>query len=253
MENSGIYKITNKVNNKIYIGSAVNFKRRRSEHFSDLKHNNHSNQHLQNAYNKYGEKNFEFSILIKYPVEELIIAEQVFINVFNPEYNICKTANSRLGVKASKETIEKLRQAGLGNINWLGKSHTKESREKISKSNKGKYYRIDYTHSEATKQKISKSSLGRKMSDQAKEKLRKANLGKKLSKETIEKIVQFKYVPVVQLTKNGEYINEFPSIKSAGEALNIPGCNISGCCKHTHKMAHKYKFMYKEQYEKIKT
>ena len=50
---SGIYCIINNVNNKIYIGQALNLKKRFKEHKRTLKNNTHANEYLQNAYNKY--------------------------------------------------------------------------------------------------------------------------------------------------------------------------------------------------------
>ena len=61
----GIYKITNKQNDKFYIGSSTNIEMRWYAHKSYLRRNVHANQHLQNAWNKYGEDNFIFSILPK--------------------------------------------------------------------------------------------------------------------------------------------------------------------------------------------
>jgi excinuclease UvrABC nuclease subunit len=44
---SGIYCIKNIINDKMYIGSAVNLKTRRYEHFHFLTKNKHHNRHLQ--------------------------------------------------------------------------------------------------------------------------------------------------------------------------------------------------------------
>jgi len=112
--NSGIYKIENTINNKIYIGSAINFKNREWHHFSELKFNKHHSIHLQRSYNKYNKENFEFIRLMDCPIDELLMTEQIFINAFNPEYNICKIAASRLGHKCNNSTKEKMRQANLG-------------------------------------------------------------------------------------------------------------------------------------------
>lgn len=78
--NSGIYKITNLQNNKCYIGSTKDFEKRRWTHFSRLKNNNHTNKHLQSAYNKYGADNFKFEI-VEYVEEELLLnIEQSYID-----------------------------------------------------------------------------------------------------------------------------------------------------------------------------
>lgn len=59
----GIYRIFNKVNNKCYIGQSIDIDRRIKEHVRGLnKHRSH-NPYFQNAWDKYGESNFEFEIL----------------------------------------------------------------------------------------------------------------------------------------------------------------------------------------------
>lgn len=59
----GIYKIINVVNNKFYVGSAVNFSRRKTRHFSELRTGKHNNRHLQSAWHKYGEAAFVFVVV----------------------------------------------------------------------------------------------------------------------------------------------------------------------------------------------
>jgi group I intron endonuclease len=59
----GIYKIENKINGKIYIGSSKHIEERFKEHKGLLKNNKHHSKHLQNAWNKYGEENFKFEVL----------------------------------------------------------------------------------------------------------------------------------------------------------------------------------------------
>ena len=61
--NSGIYKIENLINGKIYIGSSVDLLGRKNAHFSQLNRNIHGNKKLQNSFNKYGKDNFNFKIL----------------------------------------------------------------------------------------------------------------------------------------------------------------------------------------------
>lgn len=59
----GIYKIVNKKNNKVYIGQSVNIKQRWALHKSELRNKYHENIYLQNAWNKYGEDSFDFSVI----------------------------------------------------------------------------------------------------------------------------------------------------------------------------------------------
>jgi group I intron endonuclease len=58
-----IYKITNIINKKCYIGQTQNYKTRFAAHKNALRKNQHENPHLQLAWNKYGEENFKFEII----------------------------------------------------------------------------------------------------------------------------------------------------------------------------------------------
>ena len=61
---SGIYAIINIINEKKYIGSSKSvYYRWRHSHVPNLKQGTHHNNHLQNAWNKYGEDNFEFKVI----------------------------------------------------------------------------------------------------------------------------------------------------------------------------------------------
>lgn len=77
---SGIYAMRNLVNGKIYIGRSTNIYRRLICHRSSLnaKFRKHENEHLINAWNKYGEENFECFVL-EYvePIEELLIEKEL--------------------------------------------------------------------------------------------------------------------------------------------------------------------------------
>lgn len=60
----GVYKITNTVDGKVYIGSsAVDIDCRWSTHRALLRTGKHYNRHLQRAWNKYGESVFTFEVV----------------------------------------------------------------------------------------------------------------------------------------------------------------------------------------------
>lgn len=80
---SGIYKIVNIVNNKIYIGSAYNLYSRFRIHKSMLLNDKHDNDHLQKSYNKYGSINFTFELIeIVYNIDEIYEIEKKYIEKF---------------------------------------------------------------------------------------------------------------------------------------------------------------------------
>src|SRR3972149_12098174 len=136
MNNSGIYSIVNNINNKIYIGSALNFNKRWNLHNSQLNCNKHHSIILQRAFNKYGKDNFTFEI-IEYVEDKtkLIEREQNWLDFFKPEYNVCKIAGRPLGMKHSAEAKAKM---SLTRTGMIGKKCTDETKDKISKANKGK-------------------------------------------------------------------------------------------------------------------
>ena len=80
----GIYKITNKINNKIYIGSSKNIANRWKDHMSELESGDHSNYKLQNAINEFGIQNFTFEVIevitTKYDRKYLLTREQYYLD-----------------------------------------------------------------------------------------------------------------------------------------------------------------------------
>ena len=86
----GIYQIRNLVDNKIYIGSSKSLYQRLRRHLNNLRKNKHDNQHLQNAFNKYGESSFIFEIVEFCNLSEQYEVEQYWINNFFGDncYNI---------------------------------------------------------------------------------------------------------------------------------------------------------------------
>lgn len=110
----GIYKIENKVTNKVYIGKSVNIEKRWVQHRCHLNNNVHANDYLQKAWNKYGEIAFNFSVLCE--CEESVIDEKevYYINLYKATdrtygYNLREGGD---GGSLSQETIEKLRGVG---------------------------------------------------------------------------------------------------------------------------------------------
>ena len=94
----GIYKIQSiTFPDRIYIGSAIDMDRRWTYHKTRLNKGVHENSKLQNHVSKYGINDLVHSVLHVCADEELIIAEQFFIDSYNPYFNICKIAWSTLG------------------------------------------------------------------------------------------------------------------------------------------------------------
>lgn len=137
-----IYAIKNKLNHKMYIGMTNNYKKRTEHHLYELRHNKHHSKKLQRAYNKYGEDNFEFCVLLEVnKMEGLELKEKEFIkkyDTYKNGYN-CSEGGEKLPNYVIPETT---RQAVIERNKrtkpMLGKHLSKETKEKISKANKGK-------------------------------------------------------------------------------------------------------------------
>jgi group I intron endonuclease len=176
---SGIYKITNTINGKCYIGSAVDLDRREKDHFKAS-----TNPPLRRAMKKYGKDKFTFEVLEECTIREMLSLEQLNIDLhrvvkgWENLYNICEVAGSRLGAKHSEESKRLMSDALKGeNHPFYGKQHTDETKQLMSSQRKGKcageknpmYGRAGEKHpmygkklSEEHKRKISESRTGDK-------------------------------------------------------------------------------------------
>ena len=134
---SGIYKWTNKTNNKFYIGSAVDLTKRLKYYFipERLKRNLLKSRSLiYSSILKYDYNNFSLEILEYCESKDLITKEQYYLDLLKPEYNICKTAGNTLGRKFSEDTKRLISNA------LTGKKVSVESILKSSQARKGKNY-----------------------------------------------------------------------------------------------------------------
>lgn len=132
---SGIYQIYNPITNKRYIGSSIHIEQRFKEHIRNLKSGRHCNQHLQNAWNKYGDQ-LRFEILEYCEPEYLIETEQYYIDYYNSAdrrygYNIDKYV-SHFGHHLSDETRKKISEKAKG------RKPSREAIEKTRLANTGK-------------------------------------------------------------------------------------------------------------------
>lgn len=157
----GIYKIINVVNNKFYIGSAVNFSRRKSRHFSELRHNKHNNRWLQASWNKHGESAFVFAVVEEVQDKKLLLeAENRWLKEHVGKdycYNIGVDATApMLGMSgdASPTWGRKRTPKELAAQSWKGKTHTQKTKELIRRA------KLGHVVSTSTRSKISATLSG---------------------------------------------------------------------------------------------
>jgi group I intron endonuclease len=113
---SGIYCWNNIITGKIYIGSALNLNKRLTFYLSPRFLQRKlltSNSKIYGSLLKYGYSSFSLDILEYSKPDLLIVREQYYIDLLNPEYNILKVAGSMLGFKHSPETLLKLKDRKL--------------------------------------------------------------------------------------------------------------------------------------------
>lgn len=244
-----IYKISNNINSKIYIGSTEKFNVRCNQHKHHLLKNTHHSKILQNHVNKYGFDSLNFEI-IEIVLGNLIEREQYYIDTLNPYFNVRKIADSMKGTKRteeqkkymvqqrflkggyvkgwkhSPESIEKIKQTRLKNGGWIVNEETKN---KISEANKGK------KRSEETKLKISIAKSDKKLSKEHKENLSKNKTGylnpmfgknkeqhHNFGKKWIQKNIRFTKKIIDK--KTGII---YDSINIASKELNIPKSTLN--------------------------
>ena len=117
---SGVYKIVNKINGRVYVGSSITLKQRRRRHLLDLKKGVHRARFMQRDFDKCGFQALEFTVIEEVvDLSTLLQREQHWMDTLKPVYNTERVAGSSLGVRHSKEIIEanRLRNSGFGNGN----------------------------------------------------------------------------------------------------------------------------------------
>ncbi len=138
-----IYKATNKINGKIYIGQTTYpLDIRIKEHIKSTRRRK-SRYYFHKAIKKYGEENFKWEIIAKCnSLKELNQSEIDMIKkykTFECGYNLTIGGEGKSGYKHTDETKKKISESLKGEKNFFyGKHHTQETIQKISEAQKGK-------------------------------------------------------------------------------------------------------------------
>ena len=140
-DNYGIYGIRNKINDKVYVGqTGERFLRRYWHHQWKLRDNSHDNMYLQNAWNKYGEDNFEYVVLES--VEDSSLLDELEIKYIdyykknNLSYNMLLGGGGRRGFRMSENTKKLIAEKNRQHM--LGTKHSEETKKKMSEARTGK-------------------------------------------------------------------------------------------------------------------
>lgn len=236
-----LYKITNKINGKTYIGQTTNFKKRIHNHIHTK-----SSSLIHMAILKYGKDNFKYEILFKRPYNFIDVAETVAIKYYNSlvpnGYNLesggCVNKKHNQNTKDKMSTIKKGKKQLKISLARKNKPHphkgvpcAPKTKLKMSLANKGAFRTAEqklkmslaqkdrFKNNQCTaetKLKLSIALLGRTpwnkskpMTDEQKIKCSLANKGKKLSeahKTKISLAVKTYYIQQ-KLKKEGDWLD----------------------------------------------
>lgn len=128
---TGIYMIRNLKNEKVYIGQSVNIYKRWREHKSNLNKNKHPNVKLQNAWNKYGDNSFSFSVLLTCSKADLNEHEKFFVDKYDSYKN---GYNMTLGGNDATSYTKEFKEKISNTKNNFSKERKDEIRKKMLES-----------------------------------------------------------------------------------------------------------------------
>ncbi len=252
-----VYKVTNLVNGKAYIGkTTVSHKAR----FYGHKTSRDTGYPLNRAIKKYGVDNFRLEVIyIGSSEKEINMVERAMIashNTYCPNgYNLTIGGEGASGARRTEEQRKRLSIALKGRVNtWTSKLRkgcvvSEETRKKISESWK---YR---TISEETREKQRIASTGRLHSEQAKLKISQSasrwQIGKIMSPSTRMKIyetrMRMEQNPETTRRKPVFCLNNGKSYNYAADAaaeLGIEKSKIYAVCRGVNKSVKGYSFRY---------
>nr|YP_009072335.1 GIY-YIG endonuclease [Sclerotinia borealis]AHX82999.1 GIY-YIG endonuclease [Sclerotinia borealis] len=224
----GVYRWINLETNKSYVGSSVNLGRRFSTYYS-YEYLTKNSYTISRALLKYGYSSFRLDILEYCDKSDVFAREQHYLDLFQPEYNILKSAGSLLGFKHSVSTRER-----LSNF-YTGRSISEQVKAKMSESQRGR------THSAEALANMSLAKLGRILTEEHKNNISVAAIGKTHSEESKFKISKTKGTAVVvHDTETGKTTDYF-SVREVSRQFSVSNNTIARYIKSGLLFKDKYK------------
>lgn len=266
-----IYRITNTVTNKYYIGETIQDEpeKRWKQHINKIK-NDKGCPALRDAIKKYGLDKFKFELIIICFDEDRHKYEREYITKYNCQvpngYNILpggQVGESRLGIKHTEEAKKKMSDA-VKKYRALNPNYYESFRDKHTDSMK----KIDLSgavkNSEKWRKAVEEGRIGGnahkngKISEETKEKIRESVL-KFYNKDGIigdhnnniekhrEAMAKAKGRKVAQYTKDNDFIKEYNSINEAGRLSEAKASNIQRVLSGFTKTAGGYIWKYVDE------
>jgi len=182
-----LYRITNQLNGKVYIGQTVEDKRRWGAHKSFAKNPESTGQYIHRAMAKYGVENFIYEVVaICRTQEDANYIEDQIINQYDSR-NKDKGYNLRPGGNTWDDASRQKQSEILSEYYRTRPHHTKgiklseEHKKKIGIGSKG------HPVSNEQRKQISKALMGHEVSEKSRRRSSEVHKGKKQSEETKKK------------------------------------------------------------------
>lgn len=260
-----LYKITNQITKKCYIGVTTQptCESRWRKHVNSLNYKEGCPL-LKKSMKKHGIDNFTFEILIICFDDDVVRWEKEYIKKYNSQvpngYNILsggQIGDGNVGYKHSDEVKEIIKQKGR-EFRAKNPNHFETYREKLKKSME----RVDISSCVKNSEKFQKAMIKRKeqyangtkiMTDESKKKISEGlkryyenNKSRTaVSDTTLSAIQKALNKPIIQYTKEGIFIKEYPSIKNADECTGVKRNNIYSVLSEKTKLAGGFIWKYK--------
>jgi len=225
----GIYLITNKINGHQYVGQSVDIKKRWADHKTPSKKSRGTV--LARALKKYGNENFEFSVLEECTEELLNEREMFYIKTLNPIYNMNDGGTGNKGHHLSPKVKAELSQKGKEY--WESLS---EERRRFIISHNLTGHRPGYHLTDAQKEHLRKCAKQQfDMSEIHKAKIGAGNKIAMVGNRNGNK-------PVLAISQLGHYSWGFGSVKMAAKEIGCTSHEISDVLNHRRKSTHGFIF-----------
>lgn len=209
---SGIYRIIQKSSGKSYIGQTkMTFIKRYWHHNWKLNDNSHDNRHLQNAWNKYGEDDFNFEII--HILDKHVDMNELEIGYIKQYNSYSKGFNLTTGGEGKKDcpTSDRAKRIiGQKNrIHNLGKKASEETKTKMRASSPRRKLTQDQV------EKLRQSRIGSKHTEESKQKMSESHLGVGLINEYQAKTIKEKFINGSKIIDISNSMNiNYPIVKS---------------------------------------